>query len=67
MDDAESNELLESLFEHCTAQRFQYRHKWRAGDLLLWDNRCTIHGRANFPQTARRILRRTTVIGERPF
>ena len=43
MDLAESNDLLDMLFEHCTQDHFQYRHKWSVGDLLLWDNRCTMH------------------------
>ena len=43
MDPAESDDLLDMLFEHCTQACFQYRHKWSVGDLLLWDNRCTMH------------------------
>lgn len=43
LDRAESDALLETLFAHCTQPQFQHRHKWQVGDLLLWDNRCTMH------------------------
>ena len=69
MDDAESDELLESLFKHCTAQRFQYRHKWRAGDLLLWDNRCTMHHATTdvLPADQHRTIYRINTMGSRPI
>jgi len=67
MDPAESEALLEQLFDISEEPDYILSHRWRAGDLVMWDNRCTIHGRANFPESARRILRRTTVIGERPI
>jgi taurine dioxygenase len=66
MEAGESEALLEELFDSSENPARVLSHEWRGGDLVMWDNRCTIHGRADFPETARRILRRTTVIGERP-
>ncbi|OWT58977.1 TauD/TfdA dioxygenase family protein [Candidimonas nitroreducens] len=43
LNKAESDALLEFLFEHSTQPQFIYRHQWRTNDLLIWDNRCTIH------------------------
>lgn len=55
--------LLQELTEFATQPRFIYAHRWRVGDLLIWDNRCTLH-RATPYQSTRyvRDLRRTTVI-----
>ncbi len=61
----ESQALLQQLCEHVVSPAFQYRHSWAVGDLLIWDNRATLH-RATFdyalPQ--RRVMRRATVAGE---
>src|SRR5882724_5873303 len=43
MDHKEALPLLVELLEHATAQRFQYRHGWKPGDLVIWDNRCLLH------------------------
>src|SRR5690349_3861738 len=43
LGDAESRELLEALMSHATQRRFRYSHRWRVGDLVMWDNRCTMH------------------------
>ncbi len=60
--------LLHELLEHVTASPGLYRHCWRAGDLLIWDNRVTQHRRTPYRyHSDRRVLRRTTVCGtERP-
>jgi taurine dioxygenase len=63
---AESDALLEKLFDHQEQQQFIYEHVWRPGDLLMWDNRCTLHARTDFPAGERRLLRRVTILGERP-
>ena len=60
---AESDELLARLFEHAERPELVYAHKWRVGDLLLWDNRCSTHARTDFPDTERRLMLRTTVKG----
>lgn len=62
----ESDALLQRLFEHQEQPQFQYEHRWQVGDLLMWDNRCTLHARRDFPATHLRKLRRVTIRGERP-
>ena len=62
----ESNALLLRLFDHQEQARFQYSHSWRVGDLIMWDNRCSLHARTDFPSDQRRVLRRVTVLGETP-
>jgi len=53
--------LLRDLMEHATQREFVYRHSWRVGDLVVWDNRCTLHrGRAYDDATYPRDLRRVT-------
>lgn len=61
---AESDDLLEQLFEIAEDPAFYYEHEWRVGDILLWDNRCSMHARTLFPNEERRLLRRCTVKGE---
>ena len=63
---AESDELLGLLFEHQEQRRFVYEHVWRVGDILMWDNRCTLHARTDFSSAERRLMRRITIIGEKP-
>ena len=67
MPRAQSDELLQRLFEHQERSQFQYEHRWQIGDLLVWDNRCTLHARRDFDATHLRKLRRVTVKGERPM
>lgn len=68
MQDAESDALLEFLFDHSEQPEFVYSHVWRKGDLVVWDNRCSSHARTDFPSDQRRLLLRTTVKGTcRPF
>ena len=62
----ESDELLTTLFDHQERREFIYEHVWRAGDLLMWDNRCTLHARADFSPNERRLMRRVTILGEKP-
>jgi len=52
--------LLRELIEHATQREFVYRHNWRAGDLVIWDNRCTMHRGRSFDETQHRDLRRIT-------
>jgi taurine dioxygenase len=66
MERSRSDALLLRLFDHQEQAQFQYIHHWRVGDLIMWDNRCTLHARTDFPATERRILRRVTVLGEIP-
>lgn len=66
MDEAESTALLERLFDHMERPEFIYGHKWRVGDLVLWDNRCTLHARTDFSAAERRLLRRVVIQGDIP-
>ena len=67
MDRAESDALLDALTRHATQERFQYRHRWRRGDILIWDNRCTMHkANADYPEEARRLMHRIIVAGTVP-
>jgi len=59
----EGRALLEGLIEFATQPRFIYAHKWRVGDLVIWDNRCTLHRATPYQSTQYvRDLRRTTII-----
>ena len=64
MEPDEAGRLLEAVFNHAEQREFVYEHEWRLGDLLLWDNRCSMHARTDFPETERRLLWRTTVDAE---
>jgi len=66
LDAQESEELLTLLFDHQEQPKFIYEHVWRPGDILMWDNRCTLHARTDFPAGERRLLRRVTILGEKP-
>jgi taurine dioxygenase len=62
----ESADLLRFLFAHATAPEFCYRHRWRAGDVVMWDNRSTLHYAVHDHGDEERVLYRTTVAGGRP-
>lgn len=66
MSEHESNEVLNALFDHQEQRKFVYEHVWRPHDLLLWDNRCTLHARTDFSAAERRLMRRLTILGEKP-
>ena len=53
--------LLEELIPFATQPQFVYRHRWTVGDLVIWDNRCTMHRGRPYDDTQRRVLHRTTV------
>jgi len=62
----ESERLLELMFGTIERPQFIYEHRWRVGDLLLWDNRCTLHARRDFNPDENRWMRRVTIRGDRP-
>lgn len=62
----ESDALLERLFALIESPEIRYTHKWRPGDLLIWDNRTTVHARTDFDPASRRLLRRFATQGARP-
>ena len=61
----ESDKILAFLFDHQEQSRFVYTHVWTPGDLILWDNRCTLHARTDFDASERRRLRRVIIQHER--
>jgi taurine dioxygenase len=67
VDEVEGHKLLEQLFAHIEQKQFIYAHQWRVGDLMLWDNRCTLHARTDFSDRERRLLRRVVVGGDRAY
>ncbi len=58
---AESRMYLQDLLEHATRREYVYVHKWEPGDLLIWDNRSTLHRGRRYDIAERRELRRTTI------
>jgi taurine dioxygenase len=62
----ESDELLDLLFDHQERRELVYEHVWLPGDLLMWDNRCVLHARTDFSPNERRLMRRVTILGEKP-
>ncbi len=58
----EGRMLIADLIEHATQRQFVYRHQWRAGDYVMWDNRSTLHRGRRYDLAARRDLRRTTTL-----
>ena len=64
MTEEESQPLIKFLNAHATRPEFLYRHQWRKNDILVWDNRCTMHqALGDFDETQRRHMERTTVLG----
>ena len=63
---ADSEALLDRLWAHCDQEKFTYRHHWQPGDLVMWDNRCTMHRRDPFDSAARRVMHRTQIKGDAP-
>jgi taurine dioxygenase len=61
---SESEALLDELWSYASGDEVSWGHEWRTGDLVLWDNRCTMHRRDAFDPDTRRILHRTQIKGE---
>jgi len=62
----EARAFLRDLIEHATQRQFVYAHMWRVGDLVMWDNRQTMHRARPFPAHEPRDVRRTTLVGDGP-
>jgi len=62
----EARSFLRDLVEHATQRQFVYAHKWAVGDLVMWDNRQTMHRARPFPPHEPRDMRRTTLMGDGP-
>jgi alpha-ketoglutarate-dependent taurine dioxygenase len=63
---AEARQLIEDLTAIASEQRFVYRHRWTTDDVVLWDNRCTMHQVTPHDPTERRVMHRTTIVGTQP-
>ena len=61
---AESEALLDALWAHATQAHLTFRQQWKVGDLMMWDNRCTLHRRDSFDPNARRLMHRTQIKGD---
>lgn len=59
----ESDALLDEIWAWATRDSSTWRHRWRAGDFVLWDNRCTMHRRDAFDPATRRVMHRTQIRG----
>ena len=68
LSEPEALALLDELLTHATQEKYQYRHKWRLGDLVMWDNRCLLH-KANddYDMTQLRYLYRVMLKGDKPI
>jgi taurine dioxygenase len=66
MTQAEADAILGFLFRHMVQDQFIYRHKWEAGMVLMWDNRCTMHLAEGGYDGHLRLMHRTTVAGDTP-
>ena len=60
----ESETALEQLFEISEDPAIVYEHEWKLGDLVIWDNWCSIHARKDFPRDEPRLMRRLTIEGQ---
>ncbi len=63
LERADSEALLDDLWGHATQDAYCYKHRWRVGDVLIWDNRATLHRRDPFDANARRLMHRTQIHG----
>ncbi len=63
----ESDDLLAQLWDHTTNKQEVFVQQWEKGDIMMWDNRCTMHRRDGFDPATIRIMHRTTTAGERPI
>jgi taurine dioxygenase len=63
---AESEALLDELWSYASRDEIAWHNEWQVGDVVLWDNRCTMHRRDPFDPQARRILHRTQIKGQAP-
>jgi taurine dioxygenase len=67
MEDAEALALIDTLMRHATQTKYEYRHRWRPGDWVIWDNRSVMHqANADYDMSERRYLWRLMLKGEAP-
>ncbi|WP_347455628.1 TauD/TfdA family dioxygenase [Acinetobacter thermotolerans] len=66
-DDQEGSKLIAELREHVQKPEFSYEHNWEVGDIVFWNNQVTLHSRRPFPADQRRLLKRISLAGSRPY
>lgn len=66
-DDRAGSELIAELRAHVLKAEFRYEHPWEQGDIVFWDNQVTLHSRRPFPSDQRRLIKRISLAGGRPF
>lgn len=66
LDLEDSEATLDRLWAHASQSSFAWTHRWRQGDVLVWDNRCVLHRRDSFDPASRRMMHRVQIAGERP-
>jgi len=66
LDPQESRAILDQLCDHAENPRFVYQHKWKVGDIVVWDNRATQHARTDFSENERRLMKRVTIGDDQP-
>ena len=67
LPDDEGRALILEVCQFATQEQFVYRHRWQPNDLVMWDNRLTMHRATEYAQHHRRLMRRTTALGGQPF
>jgi taurine dioxygenase len=67
MQEADALALLDELLAHATQPQFEYRHQWRQGDMVMWDNRCLLHkANGDYDMAQERYLYRIMLKGDAP-
>ena len=66
MGEDESRRLIEDLSAFAAQPKYMYRHVWEPHDVLMWDNRCTVHAVTPYDPHERRVMHRTTIVGNEP-
>ena len=64
---SEGEALIAELRAHIDSDRFRYTHRWTVGDIVYWDNQAVLHARTAFDPSSRRVLKRISLAGSRPF
>ena len=66
MEDGPARRLIEELSDFAAQPKYMYRHEWEPHDVLMWDNRCTVHAVTPHDPNERRVMHRTTIVGREP-
>ncbi len=66
LDEKQARHLIEQLSDFAEQPKYMYRHVWEPHDVLMWDNRCTVHAVTPHDPNERRVMHRTTIVGIEP-